>query len=186
MATLSKRAYSTGCVTQAAAARGPAPAAGHYWPIRLQDTKHRSGSVSAGSLNIVLLGLYSFLKNLFIYLFIYLAASGLSCSMWDLVPWPWIKPGPLHWKRGVLATSPPGEPQYLFLGQRKKNIDYNYLRTKGPIASLEMHLMYHNFYLLTPLAIVKDGLCPHDFPPSTPYPGELCLGQAHRPWGWSL
>ena len=39
----------------------------------------------------------SFLK----YLFIYLAAPGLSCSMqtlscsiWDLVPWPGIEPGP--------------------------------------------------------------------------------------------
>ena len=24
----------------------------------------------------------------------YLAVSSLSCSMWNLVPWPWIKPGP--------------------------------------------------------------------------------------------
>ena len=30
----------------------------------------------------------------FKYLLIYLAAPGLSCSMWDLVPWPGIKPGP--------------------------------------------------------------------------------------------
>ena len=28
------------------------------------------------------------------YLFIYLSALGLSCSMWDLIPWPGIKPGP--------------------------------------------------------------------------------------------
>ena len=27
-------------------------------------------------------------------LFIYLVALGLSCGMWDLVPWPGIKPGP--------------------------------------------------------------------------------------------
>ena len=27
-------------------------------------------------------------------LFIYLAVLGLTCSMWDLVPWPGIKPGP--------------------------------------------------------------------------------------------
>ena len=60
-----------------------------------------------------------------------MVASGLSYSMRDLVPWSWMKPGPLHWKRGVLATSPPGKLQYLFLEQRKnKNIDYNYLRTK--------------------------------------------------------
>ena len=30
----------------------------------------------------------------FLILFIYLAALGLSCSMWDLAPWPGIKPGP--------------------------------------------------------------------------------------------
>ena len=31
-----------------------------------------------------------------------------SCGMWDLVPWPRIKPG--HWEPGVLATGPPGSP----------------------------------------------------------------------------
>ena len=37
--------------------------------------------------------IYYYLKYLF--LFIYLATLGLSCSMRDLVPWPGIKPGPL-------------------------------------------------------------------------------------------
>ena len=31
----------------------------------------------------------------------------LSCSMWDLVPWPGIDPGPQHWKQGISATGPP-------------------------------------------------------------------------------
>ena len=31
---------------------------------------------------------------LFKYLFMYLAVPGLSCSMWNLVPWPAIKPRP--------------------------------------------------------------------------------------------
>ena len=31
----------------------------------------------------------------------------LSCSLWALVPWPWIELGALHWKRGILATGPP-------------------------------------------------------------------------------
>jgi len=31
---------------------------------------------------------------LFFLIFIYLAVLGLSCSMWDLVPWPGIKPKP--------------------------------------------------------------------------------------------
>ena len=30
----------------------------------------------------------------FLILFIYLSALGLSCSMWDLAPWPGIEPGP--------------------------------------------------------------------------------------------
>ena len=33
-------------------------------------------------------------SGLAFYLFIYLAAQGFNCSMWDLVPWPVIKPGP--------------------------------------------------------------------------------------------
>ena len=36
---------------------------------------------------------------------IYLAGPGLSCSMWDLVPWPGREP--LHWEHGVLATGLP-------------------------------------------------------------------------------
>ena len=36
---------------------------------------------------------FFFLKYLF--LFIYLDAPGLNCGMWDLVPWPGIKPCPL-------------------------------------------------------------------------------------------
>ena len=60
----------------------------------------------------------------FIYLFIIfsLAVPGLSCGkqdrcchlpgslvvgMWDLVPWPGIEPGPLHWEHRVLTTGPP-------------------------------------------------------------------------------
>ena len=42
------------------------------------------------------------------YLFI-LAAQGLSCSMWDLLPQPGTKPGLLHQEYGFLATGPPGK-----------------------------------------------------------------------------
>ena len=45
-----------------------------------------------------------------IILFIYLAVLSLNCSMWGLVPWPGINPGPLHWERKVLAIGPPGKP----------------------------------------------------------------------------
>ena len=39
----------------------------------------------------------------------------LSCGKRDLVPWPGIKPGPLHWEHGVLATGPPEKfPHKLF------------------------------------------------------------------------
>ena len=38
----------------------------------------------------------------------------LSWSMWDLVPWPEIEPGPLHWECTVLATGPSGDsPKYI-------------------------------------------------------------------------
>lgn len=44
----------------------------------------------------------------FLILILFLAEPGLSCSIWKLVPWPWIKPGPLelemqslsHWTTG--------------------------------------------------------------------------------------
>ena len=40
---------------------------------------------------------------------------GVSCSMWDLVPWPGIEPRHLppspYWGYGVLATRPPGKSQ---------------------------------------------------------------------------
>ena len=38
----------------------------------------------------------------------------LGCGMWDLVPWPGIKPRPLHWEGGVLATGPPGKSRPIF------------------------------------------------------------------------
>ena len=53
MATSSKRAYATGCMTRVPAPRAPAPVAGHCWPtIPPQETlKHSSGSVSVGFLS---------------------------------------------------------------------------------------------------------------------------------------
>ena len=50
---------------------------------------------------------YYFLIKLFIY-FIFFAVQSLSCSMWDLVPWPGIEPWPpalgawslSHWSIG--------------------------------------------------------------------------------------
>ena len=46
------------------------------------------------------------------YVFIftcYAAAPGLSCSMWDLVPWPGIEPRIPDCGLGVSATEPPGK-----------------------------------------------------------------------------
>ena len=36
----------------------------------------------------------------------------LSLGIWDLVPWPGIEPGSLHWECEVLATGPPGNSLY--------------------------------------------------------------------------
>lgn len=41
----------------------------------------------------------------------YLAAPGLNCDMWDLVPWQGTEPRPLHWEYEVLAAGPPGKSQ---------------------------------------------------------------------------
>ena len=47
--------------------------------------------------------LISFMVFISHCLSIYLAAPGHSCSMWDLVPWPGIKPGPLSMGAGSLS-----------------------------------------------------------------------------------
>ena len=49
----------------------------------------------------------------FFLMFIYLAALGLSCSMWDLVPQSEIEPTPTAC--GVLATALPGKSLPMFL-----------------------------------------------------------------------
>ena len=52
METSSKRAYA---ICRSAAPRVPVPVTGHCWPVPLQETlKHSSGSVSVGSLGLVL------------------------------------------------------------------------------------------------------------------------------------
>ena len=55
-------------------------------------------------------GLNSLSPGVFLLLlFVYLAALGLRCGMWDLVTCPGIKPSPLHWEHGVSATAPLGK-----------------------------------------------------------------------------
>ena len=46
--------------------------------------------------------------SFFFFLAIYLVALGLSCSMWDLVPWPGIKPRPPTLGAQSPSTEPPG------------------------------------------------------------------------------
>lgn len=41
----------------------------------------------------------------------------LSCSRSDLVSWPGIESGPLHWEHRVLATWPPGSPEHLLFAK---------------------------------------------------------------------
>ena len=63
---------------------------------------------------------FFFFKYLFIWLCqVLIAAHGifdlcckvwsLNCSMWDLIPWPGMEPGPLHCQHGVLATGSSGK-----------------------------------------------------------------------------
>ena len=68
---------------------------------------------SSSSSSFFFYNCFCFLK----YLFIYLAAPGLSCStwdirsycgMWDPFPWPGVEPRALYWESAVLPTGPPG------------------------------------------------------------------------------
>ena len=46
---------------------------------------------------------------------IYLAVPGLSWAMWDLVPWPRIKQGPLNWELEFKPLDHQGHPVLCFL-----------------------------------------------------------------------
>ena len=58
-------------------------------------------------------------------IFIYVAATGLSCGMQNLqFPNQGLNLGPLHWEDGVLATGPPGMSLEHFLKDEiNKRID---------------------------------------------------------------
>ena len=58
---------------------------------------------------------------LLIFLFIYLAPLGLSCSMWDPVPWPGIEYRPSALEPGVFATGLPGKSRDLVLNANSIN-----------------------------------------------------------------
>ena len=74
---------------------------------RREGSHHPLGEQIKCGLDIRMSEFLSFLK---IILFIYdLAALGLRCGTWDLVPCQGLNPGPLHWELGVLATGPPGK-----------------------------------------------------------------------------
>ena len=49
------------------------------------------------------------IRKSFFFFFFFLAVLGLSCSMWNLVPWPGINLDLLHWGCRVLAAGPPGK-----------------------------------------------------------------------------
>ena len=64
-------------------------------------------------------------KNRFLFFFF-----GCTAHMWDLSPWPGIRPPPLHWKSGVLTAGPLGKAQELFsitiISFRKRNFTATY------------------------------------------------------------
>ena len=45
---------------------------------------------------------------------IYLTVPGISCSMWNLVPWTGVEPRTLYWEHRVLATGLPGQFLWVF------------------------------------------------------------------------
>ena len=46
---------------------------------------------------------------------IYLAVPGLSYGIWDLVPWPGVEPGPLHWECRKVTLLHAGITKLLFM-----------------------------------------------------------------------
>ena len=62
---------------------------------------------------VVLQNICLFILKIFICLTLLVGLGcnmwALSCGMQDLVPWPGIEPGPLHWEHGVLTAGPPGK-----------------------------------------------------------------------------
>ena len=76
--------------------------------------------VLSGKSHIMYNSMYviSFFLFFFLYLIIYLAAPDLSCSMWDLVPWPGIEPGAPYFGSRVLATGPPGKSLWYLLNNK--------------------------------------------------------------------
>ena len=65
----------------------------------------------------------------------------LSCAMWNLAPWPGMKP--LHWEHGVLATGPPGKSQSLSLFLNTSTIGCClYHVTVLPIVGVHVHIFF--------------------------------------------
>ena len=73
-------------------------------------------------------------------MFIYLAASGLSCGMHDLVPQSWIKPRTPHWECRVSATGPPGtSPRKIWRKNWKKWYGLQWYQEKLPQNQLQLN-----------------------------------------------
>ena len=56
--------------------------------------------------------------HLFIYFLQILRYFGRKVQLWDLSPWPGIKPGPQQWQNRILTISPPGNTQHLPILER--------------------------------------------------------------------
>lgn len=48
----------------------------------------------------------------------------LSCGGWDLVPWPGLKLGPLHWEFAVLAMGPPWKAPVFSFQCKRASAEY--------------------------------------------------------------
>ena len=86
--------------------------------------------------------LYYFLR--FIY-FLYVAAPGLSCGIWDPVPSPGIEPSPPALGAESLATGPPGKScPALFRGDYWVPFVLLMLGTEGTFVTGSTHLLQSN------------------------------------------
>ena len=103
------------------------------------------------------LGFCLFFKHLFTYLAVPGLSWGiwtLSCSVRDLVPWPGIEPGPLHWEHGVLPTGPPEKSRGLCLNPHASSL-------------LILALTAFQVELHVPSPFTSPTFCPNETPFST-------------------
>ena len=113
------------------------PSPGGLPSMRSHRVGHDWGDLAAAA--AAACGWYSLCVFFLQYLVIYLAVPGLSCGVWDLVPWPGLEPGPSA--LGVWSLShtpgPAGKSPHVFIASsfcRFLHWNFPFYKVTAPIA----------------------------------------------------